>query len=239
VSLVIALFGAFYWMTRVRIDRIGKMASLTFFLMCIYWSSIRPAPWYLPPFVLLGAFAAMHALFTIGAHFESRGHPRAWLIVLAVAALLLTERGFMFFNAVRSIRLQQSDIEFGTRMQVGLWLKDRVGPDQRIYLEPLGYIGYFSGAYMTDYPGLVTPDVVWLRKQGNRDFVSCGLALRPEWMVLRPGEAKRMSQMPDFDASYERVAEFDSRQKVEAHGDMPGKGYLLCDAAFWVYRRKY
>ena len=48
---------------------------------------------------------------------------------------------------------RQIEIEMGNRVPVGLWLREHGQPQETVYTEPLGYIGYFSGMRMIDWPG--------------------------------------------------------------------------------------
>jgi hypothetical protein len=135
------------------------------------------------------------------------------------------------------MRIQQQEIEFGVRMPIGLWLKDHVRPGETVYLESLGYIGYFSGAYMYDWPGLVSPEVVRLHNEKGLEQNTMPSELKPDWMVVRSGEAAWMSHQPYFQ-DYERVATFDVWDRLAEYKYIPGRGYLQFDAAFEVYRRK-
>ena len=55
----------------------------------------------------------------------------------------------------REAQLQQRLIEDGVRRPIGLWLRAHAAsPQDTVFLEPLGYIGYFSGLKMLDHPGL-------------------------------------------------------------------------------------
>jgi hypothetical protein len=57
---------------------------------------------------------------------------------------------------------------------MGLWLKNNTPPQSTVLLEPLGYVGYYSGRIMIDEVGLVTPAVTALKlKQVNgKDYPS-------------------------------------------------------------------
>ncbi len=62
---------------------------------------------------------------------------------------------------------QQRIIEWGLRAQIGRDLKVMSeSPQDTVFLEPLGYIGYFSELSMRDTPGLSSPEVIALRQDG-------------------------------------------------------------------------
>jgi hypothetical protein len=160
--------------------------------------------------------------------------------VAAVALLLAlaAERGWLLLLMAGQMKVQEAEVEMGNRKRVGDWLHEHVRPGDRVYLEPAGYIGYFSGAHVLDWPGLVSPEVVRLRKQGYDRFDLEG-QLRPEWFVLRPFEAEAMEDK-DYFRDYEEAAVFDVTDRVgeQAYPALPGRSYLLFDAKFTVYRRK-
>ncbi len=60
-----------------------------------------------------------------------------------------------------------------------------------MFLEPLGYIGYFSQMATDDYPGLSCPRMVAAREQAN-NWSGLLMILTPEWAVLRPPEAAQI-----------------------------------------------
>ena len=142
----------------------------------------------------------------------------------------------------RQLQAQQSLIENGVRRPIGLWLHDHARtPHDTVMLEPLGYIGYYSGLKMLDYPGLASKEMVEARKRlglGRQNQIY--LELKPDWLVLRPWEYQNGTYV-DTDGLkkyYEQVQRFDASDKVAAIGWLPGRPYLLCDETFLVFRRK-
>jgi hypothetical protein len=237
-TAVLGWFCALYWLLPVR-DRLGRLASFCFAGVSLYLSWLATDfPWYYPPVAVCGLLA-----LTRGAcQLAERVRPVLPLALVLAGALLIVlcgERLWVFAHVARQMRLQQAVIENGNRMQVGLWLKEHVRPGERVYLEPLGYIGYFSEARMLDFPGLASPDVVQARRQRPRNFAATGMRLRPEWMVLRPGDAEQMEAEPGgFDDTYELMKVFDVRPRLQDCDTMPGREYLLGDAVFQIYKRK-
>ena len=236
VTKFLAGFCATYWALPVR-ERLGRMASACFALLCLYFACIPiVAYWYLPPVSMLGLVALVRGVPTIALEIQHR-RPQSVRFALVLLGLLAAERALWFGQTAYQMRVQQTEIEMRTRAEVGKWLKDRVKPGERVYLEPLGYIGYFSGARMRDWPGLVSPEIVRLRREKQCNFLTIVPELRPEWMVLRPGEADKMAQIEDFVRNYSLEATFDARPRLAEYRYIPGRGYLLNDAVFRVYRR--
>jgi hypothetical protein len=138
------------------------------------------------------------------------------------------------------MKIQQQEIEFGNRLALGLWLRDNVRAGENIYLEPIGYIGYFSGAKIDDWPGLVSPRVVRLRREQKLDYFMVPDALKPDWLVLRPGDAEVMSKAWPFRENYALVKVFDVSKKIlYKYRYYNISKYILTDSCFEVYRRKH
>jgi hypothetical protein len=199
-----------------------------------------PIPWYLPAVAFLSLIALGLALGQIGKLAGWRWMARlfAGLLVLGAASIAVA--------TAWQLRCQQRIVEDGQRRVIGEWLKAQAASSRdAVFLEPLGYIGFFSGLKMLDYPGLSAPEVVAARRRAlSRSYPYCWsellLDLQPEWVVLREHErASIMQRDPEaLKEFYDLARVFDVRDQVEAVGYLPGRGYLLNDAYFEVYRRK-
>ena len=146
--------------------------------------------------------------------------------------------------AAQQLELQQTIIEHGQRREIGRWLRSHSTPADTVFLEPLGYIGFYSNLKMLDYPGLSSPEVVAARRRASaRDYPGCWPALiidlSPTWLVLRSYEAEAINQhTPELLRTVYSLAQtFDVRDQVNAIERIQGRGYLLNDAHFEVYRR--
>jgi hypothetical protein len=72
---------------------------------------------------------------------------------------------------------------------VGLALREIVHPGETVMLEPIGYIGYFSGARILDAVGLVSPQVIrYYRPGAISPYLDIMAELKPEYVLLRAGE---------------------------------------------------
>jgi hypothetical protein len=159
-------------------------------------------------------------------------------LAVVILSAILIDSVMLFVLTTIQMKRQQALIENGVRKQVGLWLKGRVGEGETIYLECLGYIGYFSGGRMLDYPGLASPSVVEAVKRNGGDMIETLLDVSPDWAVLRYGEAKRAVENPQFRKRYAYVRHFSAVDDLEKLGVFPGVNYLRYDATFLVFRKK-
>jgi hypothetical protein len=250
----VALVGLLYFIYPTR-DRFGRAMSLAFAIVCSYFTYMSLVfPWYFPPAMLLGAVAVTRAAtmlaFSTPSTVPTAAAPAvSWRKRVVTAALIVLAVGSIgqFAIATRKERYQQALIENGNRALVGVWLRENGQPTDTVYLEPLGYIGYFSGMHMTDYPGLVSPEVVRIRRGLPSDPYSIAMArylvipeLKPDWVVLRHIELHHFSTLPifeQFQKDYKPVRQFDVVEKLNSYGDFPGKNNLGFDAGFTVFRR--
>lgn len=237
-SYALGWFCAGYWVFCPAGDRLGRVSSFSFFLLCLYMAGIPLAyPWYLPPVAMLGLVilvrGATAAAGFLGARVEV---PRPWFAYLTV--LLAVYMASLLTLEAISKRLNQRLVDYGTRRQVGEWLHDHAAPGERVYLECLGYIGYFSGCRMLDYPGLASPEVARLVREQGLNFVSLVAVLRPEWIVLRVYEIPAMQTSAYFRENYEVVHEVDSRPAVAEWLKLPG-GNLYYDSCFVIFRHRH
>lgn len=220
---------------KVRLET--RVASLAYWGVIAYLSYVPyfPFPWYLPQTALL-AFVAITGLLVPlwqnGAKYLRIG-ATGFAVLLLAGALMLTR------GAARQIRVGQQLIEDGNRRVIGEWLHDHAEPGDTVFLEPLGYIGYFSGLKTYDWPGMSSremPEAVHLLGDQWRDIIRY---LEPTWLVLRAGADRDLPQFAPILASmsYDRIRDFDRRAEVEAL-DVPGRDLLTFDAHYVLYHRR-
>ncbi len=236
LARLLALGGALAWLwPQVRTP--GRLASLAFCLGGFYVEYIPRSPWYYPGWEALGFIAwagLLDAALRRGGS-ASVGAAAARIVsaiwVLAQAALLAA--------VAWQMRTQQAIIEDGHRAVLGRWLRATAAPGDRVYLEPLGYVGYFSGLKMLDWPGLASPEVVAARRAGHLPHAGIIAALRPEWLVLRPDQvdAIRVAAPRLLTEDYRLARTFDARPALDAVATLPGRGYLRFDAVYQVFQR--
>jgi hypothetical protein len=222
-----------------RAPRPARVAGLAFVLGGTYLTITTRAPWYFPGWAVLAYLAIGGGLGAAWAALASR--PAVRVALASVAALGLAGQLWLFVAVSVQLRHQQQLIEWGVRAPIGRALqRTAASPRETVFLEPLGYIGFYSGLSMRDTPGLCAPDVVRLRKSGVLAMPALIGSLRPDWVVLRAAEVAAMSpvEMADFQQDYFMAASHDVRPAVNAVAWLPGREFLLNDAYFTVWRRK-
>ncbi len=134
----------------------------------------------------------------------------------------------------------QTYVENGVRMQAGLFLRDRMKPDQAVGCEPLGYMGYYSRGNVYDWPGLDSRRVVeWSSSvpHTERCLENMLKGLEPEYLYLREGEfAGNFKDRNWFTQRYHPVKQF--RVAPEDMKKIPMVS-ASADTNFWIYQKNH
>ena len=239
-SSLVGVFAFIYWLIPYSAqDRIGRAASFVFFLISIYFAFMPfPYPWYFPPAAMIGIIVVVRGVFTLSKYMKKEEN-RVALPVLCLFGIFILMSVSLVLSSYEMM-LQQKYIENGTRRQIGEWLKHNTAKTDRIYVEALGYIGYFSERKMLDFPGLVSPEVVELVKRDKLTYASVIDKLQPEWVVARTEDYywKLLPGSSYFRENYKVVILFDSIYALDALGYIPGEGYLSYDSCYYVLKKK-
>jgi hypothetical protein len=151
----------------------------------------------------------------------------------------ILQGGWFTYQAARQLRAQQALIETGMRRPIGEWLRANAGRDDTVFLEPLGYIGYFSGLRTYDFPGLSSPEMVAAIRRLGPKYPPLIRELKPTWLVLRPIEIARVEKEDPrlLPTEYALARTFDTSREV-SDLEVHGRGYLANDQTFLVFRRR-
>ena len=227
----------------------GRAVSFAFMLGHFYLSRIAAyaAAWYFPVCAILGIFAFAHIIqhaLDIAPSVAKPGSTRTqrWrTCVRAAAVTVLLATVLLMVCSAYQLRAQQREIEEGTRKQIGLWLRAHAASaSDTVFLEPLGYIGFFSQLKMLDTPGLCAPEVVAAEKKLKTTSLPKVIPeVHPEWLVLRPAEADRVRAAAPglLTEAYSAVKVFDASERLASYRWLPGRAYLRYDEKFIVFKR--
>ena len=125
-------------------------------------------------------------------------------LVVVVASLGLGYQDALYQRAAQTYRNEAS------LTAIGAWLNQHTAPSATVLLEPLGYVGYYANRHMLDDVGLVTPQIVALKKEGLHTAQVIPI-LQPEYVVVHCDDALRWlaqdaGQPYRFAAHYQRAA---------------------------------
>lgn len=226
--------------------RVASFAFTVGYFYINYFANF-PAPWYIPTLTTLAFVALTGVVSQIVRRTDPTGRgwrPRWYVLVpsmlVPLAALL------MLIATGIQMGLAQRINENGNRRLMAEWLRDHAAtPKDTVFIECLGYVGFFSNLKIYDWPGLCSPEVVAVRRKSTtlgdytHYFPEIVSALQPDWVVLRSSEIYQVNLIDrDLLTRYYSLAKvFDCRARVDAIKFLPGRGHLTFDSHFEVYRR--
>ena len=229
---------AFAWLFPA-ISVTARRASLALFGGMFYICSILLFPWYVPPWTALAIIALAFLLDDTHRAARALGRQGVALACRATAVTLVVLQFALFAAVAWQMRVEQTLVENGVRRSVGEWLRQNAGRHDTVFLEPLGYIGYFSRLKTHDIPGLSSPEVVAVVRTGARRYADIIARLKPDWVVLRPAEAAR-SEFPATGVlrDYALVKSWDALPQLDQIDVLPGRAWVEGEARFLLFRRK-
>ena len=199
-----------------------------------YFPPVLPYGWYLPGPAWMAIWVMAGGLNELSKR-GAVGGKLAW----AMAGFGMLLSGWLLVEVARLSKVEQVHVDDGNRREVGLWLKANAQPGDSVFMECLGYLGYFSGLKTFDYPGMSSPEVVQASQKVGLEWPALIEELKPTWLVLRPLEASRIARARPglLTEKYEEVKVFDASPRVERLR-VRGHGLLAFDCQFLVFRRK-
>ncbi|MEY4273952.1 MAG: hypothetical protein RL638_900 [Bacteroidota bacterium] len=231
---MLSILSLFYWVNW-KGNSVARALSFATMCMIAYLNIVSgqgPAPWYLPAVAAPSALIILLALNDLNKVITST-------LFYAIPTIVLIFLSTHFYYATRLIRNQQNIIEFGNRKQIGLWLNKNKGAHDTIFMECLGYIGFYSGLKTFDFPGMSSPEMVATRKKlRTNEYGRLIQELQPTWVIIRSIEKNNINnQVPNLlEKKYRLVKIFDKRLDI-AHAKIKyGQPYLDFDAVFYLFK---
>ena len=232
---LLSIISLFYWLNW-RGNSIARALSLATLCMIAYLNIVSgqgPAPWYLPAVATPSIFIWVFIFHDLNERLSKKlfyAFPLVMIIMLAGN----------FYYATRMIRAQQKIIEFGNRKEIGLWLNEHKGPKDTIFMECLGYIGFYSNLKTYDFPGMSSPEMVATRKRLHTDQYGYLIQeLKPTWICIRTFEVDNINkQVPNLlSKKYQLVKIFDKRMDIYQAKIKYGDPYLTFDSVFYLFKK--
>lgn len=220
--------------------REARIASFIFAIFAAYldYYPAYPASWYVPAAAWLALFTLACLLHEALLRWPSSGLRWMQRPAVIAASLLVVFGIWMSLHSGRLFATQQKIVDGGNRRDIGLWLRKNAREGDTVFMECLGYIGYFSGLRTYDWPGMSSPEVVKASAECDHNWQHIVAKLKPDWIVLRPSEAVQVLHggIAEKDGRYELAQTFDVTGKLE-NLDLYGEALLAFDSCFFVFRR--
>ncbi len=190
VTLVLAIVGAVGMVRQSRV-LLSSLAWLMIYYGAMLFSKVPAFGWYfLPPLPIYYVLVGIGIGTIVPEGIRIKLGYRATVLALIVLATPLL---YHLKSVARDISKAQM-LEDTVRRPIGEWLSHKFARRQRtVLLEPIGYIGYYSGMQIIDMVGLVSPET--LRFYGPSYPNPLGSMidkLEPEVLILRPDEIRRI-----------------------------------------------
>lgn len=235
---ILTVIAAFAWLVP-QLPAAGRRASLAVLLGAFYLCAITAFPWYIPPWTVLASIAVAFVFDAAYASASAVRRPAIRAAARIAGALTVLMAAATFAATAWQMRVQQRVVETGVRRDIGEWLRAHAAPSDTVFLEPLGYIGYFSGLRMYDFPGLSSPDVVRTVREGARSYTEVIARLQPQWIVLRPYEMIR-DEFVDRPVlrDYQLVKSWSARPQLDAIRFLPGRRWCEFESQYLLFQRK-
>lgn len=163
----------------------------------------------------------------------------AWAGGILAAAVLIGQAAFVA-QRTRAVQIFRYDASLRA---MGEFLAERGPAGASVLLEPLGYVGFFSGMHMIDEVGLVSPQVVELKQRGTpvEEYFD---VFRPTYVIQHCDDAARFEALQAgsgirFADEYSRLATFDplgGDAQAEVRDRYPGLDRSSC---YIVWQRSH
>jgi hypothetical protein len=201
-------------------------------------SAIHVFPWYFVPWTALSAISLAFLADWAWALATNAMSRWARPALMTVCVTTVVFEAMLLVCVTWETRVQQRVIEDGGRKIIGEWLRANAAPGDRVFLEPLGYIGYYSHLKTYDYPGLSSWEVVTAIREGATTYPELIARLKPDWLVLRPVEIEEQRLTQASMCTHYRIAKvIDHRRELKAIPFLPGRGWLEYDSQFVIFQR--
>jgi len=227
--LILALFYLFFLLRRRDLAPAAVLGCLLFFIWFSGSDWMSFGRFYVPALPVIGLFAwaGVQAIVTALQRHGIRGG-RLWLwLSLPILFNLVT-----FYYADEELasggRINPA-MHSRPHRAAGLWLREHALPGEKLVVNEIGAIGWYSGLHIIDMIGLTDKTIPGFWKSGDfagyADFI---LAQKPEWIALNDRQDPADEGMdPVHRTLYERMEAGGLYQPVRTFPLSRGKNLLL------------
>jgi hypothetical protein len=186
---------------------------------------VAPYRWYYAPLVPGVVMLAACGLYFIHERLRDRKRAAGTVLVMALSAFPLVAQVNTFERIVQQMReggptdVMLPIVDWDAYRQTGEWIDAHVPADATVGVAEVGQLGFYARRWMTDYLGLLQPDVAASLRRG--DLYSWLAHYAPDYMVFQRFRGAPIVLFnyvvetdPWFAANYAPIAEFDDPRYV-------------------------
>jgi len=252
--LLLSLAGVYQILTRAKTYSIIVLWTLLYFIF-FFFAETKIHMWYYVPFYLGYLILVALGLDFVFEKAEeilrkrldlSRHKTRIFLnlktlrtslffVLLILAGLIYFQQMKRTFRVVTAGQIAMEDIH----KQIGLWLLENTQPGDTVCAEDIGYMGYYSGRYILDQDGLISPQAIPFNKNKNR----LGLLKKYKPAYFLIGFAgpyfSQVIQSEWFKKNYQKQTTFDIYSVKPDRAKISLKGFDFHVCTYNIYKRIY
>jgi hypothetical protein len=142
-------------------------------------------PWYLTPPTFAHDMILALGLSVLLARIEKLSRKKFVDAITVLALCAIASLNIITIHSRTDEYREIQEFEEELRVEIGSWLKDHVGPGESVFLEPVGYIGYFAGpdVRIIDEVGIISPPITHIRRKGPGWYIKAIRKLKPDYIV--------------------------------------------------------
>ncbi len=250
--LMLALAGVYRILTKARFYT-PLLLWTVLYLFFFFFARTRVHIWYYVPFYLgylilvaLGTELVYHKIRSVGVKSLAAGSSEARApsgmaaFQTAVISVVIIAGLVIYFQQMRrTVRLlvtEQLAVE-EINKKMGLWLKANTQPTDTVCAEDIGYLGYYSGRYILDQDGLISPQAIPFNRR--KDRLGLLKAYRPAYFLtgLSGPYFSRVIQSEWLKRNYRMVAAFDPESVLPDRAGVNPEDLKLHGCGYEVYKR--
>ncbi len=181
---------------------------------------VAPYRWYYAPLVPGAVLLAAHGLHYLHVRLKVRQPFITPYIVAAIAIFPLIAQGMSLGRITEMMQtggpvdVMLPIVDWKVYEDVGDWLREETPLETTVGVAEVGQVGFFAERWMTDYLGLLQPDVAAALRRG--DLYSWLAGYAPDYLVFQRFRGAALvlynyviADDPWFTTSYQPVTEFD------------------------------
>lgn len=227
--LYLALFLLMVFGLSGKLGQAAIIASLWATLHIVAYTILEVAPyrWYYAPLLPGVILVAAIGLDLIYQRLVERNVQVAKLLVTAIALFPLLAQLASFSRISQQIHeggptdVMLPIVDWKAYQKTGEWIDQNTPPDATVGVAEVGQLGFYARRYMTDYLGLLQPDVSAMLKRG--DLYSWLVGYAPDYLVFQRFRGAALvlynyviQDDPWFKANYQAETEFDDSRYSSA-----------------------